>query len=236
MTFQRLTLVELRKMLDTRAGFWLQVVTWLLTPAAIALFAIFGESSGHNYEEFLSLAIAPTQLLLPIVGILLVSSEWSQRTAMVTFTLAPRRERVLGAKLAAGLLLGLLAFAICIGVAAVGNLSVGGEWQLSGAVFGQMLISVATGMAMGVGFGAVFLASAPAIVCSFLVPMAFTAVGSLAPFHGVARWLDQTRALEPLTDHTLSATEWAHAGTALALWMLVPLAVGLLRITRSDVA
>ena len=97
MTFSRLTLVELRKMLDTRAGFWLQLIVWLLTPAAVALYAIFGETSGLQYDEFLSLALAPSQLLLPIVGILLVSSEWSQRTAMVTFTLVPRRERVLGA-------------------------------------------------------------------------------------------------------------------------------------------
>jgi hypothetical protein len=61
-------------------------------------------------------------------------------------------------------------------------------------------------------------------------------VGSLAPFKGVAGWLDTSRALGPLTDHPLSALEWAHAGTALALWLAVPLAVGLLRISRSDVA
>ena len=133
-------------------------------------------------------------------------------------------------------MLGLAAFVICVVVAALGNLSVGGEWTLSAAVFGQMLISVATGMAIGVGFGALFLASAPAIVCSFLLPTAFTAVGSLAPFRGAATWLDQTRALAPLTEHSLSASEWAHAGAALALWMVVPLAVGLARIMRSDVA
>jgi ABC-2 type transport system permease protein len=236
MTFRRLTLVELRKMLDTRAGFWLQVAVWLLTPAVVILYALFAEPGDRTFQDFLSLALAPAQVLLPVVGILLVSSEWSQRTAMVTFTLVPRRERVLGAKLAAGLLLGLIAFAVCVVVAALGNLACGGTWELSGAVLGQMIVSVATGMAMGVGFGALFLASAPAIVCSFLLPTAFTALGSLAPFRGAARWLDQTRALSPLTEHSLSATEWAHAGTTLALWMLVPLAVGLLRITRSDVA
>jgi ABC-2 type transport system permease protein len=235
MTFSRLTLVELRKMLDTRAGFWLQLVVWLLTPAVVIVYALFAETRDQTFQDFLSLALAPAQVLLPVVGILLVSSEWSQRTAMVTFTLVPRRERVLGAKLVAGLVLGLIAFAICVGVAALGNLSVGGDWSLSGAVFGQMIVSVATGMAMGVGFGALFLASAPAIVCSFLLPTAFAALGSLAPFRGLARWLDQTRALGPLTEHSLSATEWAHAGAALALWMAVPLAVGLLRITRSDV-
>ena len=33
----------------------------------------------------------------------------------------------------------------------------------------------------------------------------------------------------------MSATEWAHAGTALALWMVVPLAIGYWRITRGEV-
>ena len=33
-----------------------------------------------------------------------------------------------------------------------------------------------------------------------------------------------------------SAGQWAHAGTALALWMLLPLLVGTWRIMRRDVA
>ena len=37
-------------------------------------------------------------ILLPVLGILLVTSEWSQRTAMVTFTLEPSRSRVIAAK------------------------------------------------------------------------------------------------------------------------------------------
>jgi hypothetical protein len=98
MTFSRLTAVELRKMVDTRAGFWLQLAVWLLTPAAVALYAIFGHASEHTFQDFLSVSLAP------------------------------------------------------------------------------------------------------------------------------------------LTDHPLSGLEWAHAGTALALWLAVPLAVGLARITRSDVA
>jgi ABC-2 type transport system permease protein len=236
MTLSRLTAVELRKMVDTRAGFWLQLVVWSLVPAAVALYAIFGKASGHSYEEFLSLSLAPVDILLPIVGILLVSSEWSQRTAIVTFALVPRRGRVLAAKLAAGLILGLVAFAVCVAVAAAGNAACGGRWALSGAVFGQMVVDVATSMAIGVGFGALFLASAPAIVCSYLLPIGFGAVGSLPPFAGAARWLDTSRALGPLTDHPLSALEWAHAGTALALWLVVPLAAGLARITRGDVA
>jgi hypothetical protein len=34
----------------------------------------------------------------------------------------------------------------------------------------------------------------------------------------------------------MSATQWAQAGTALAVWMLLPLLIGLWRITRRGVA
>ena len=33
----------------------------------------------------------------------------------------------------------------------------------------------------------------------------------------------------------MSATQWAHAGTALAIWMLLPLPIGIWRITRREV-
>jgi hypothetical protein len=48
--------------------------------------------------------------------------------------------------------------------------------------------------------------------------------------------LDPRLALAPLHEEVLSATQWAHAGTALALGMLLPLSVGIRRITRREVA
>jgi hypothetical protein len=53
---------------------------------------------------------------------------------------------------------------------------------------------------------------------------------------GAARWLDGTRTLVPMTDHLMDATEWARAGTTLALWMVVPILVGLWRIAREEIA
>ena len=44
-----------------------------------------------------------------MLGILLVTSEWGQRTGMVTFTLEPHRGKVIAAKVVAALVLGLLA-------------------------------------------------------------------------------------------------------------------------------
>jgi ABC-2 type transport system permease protein len=98
----RLTRVELRKMIDTRAGFWLLLTVAALTVLAVFLLILVGDASDHDLRDMLSVAVAPSSVLLPVVGILLVSSEWSQRTALITFTLVPQRPRVLGAKLAAG--------------------------------------------------------------------------------------------------------------------------------------
>src|SRR5436190_14892223 len=90
----RLTLVELRKMTDTRAGFWLQLAVVGLTLAIAGLILGFGNDTDQSLEQMLKATIQPSANLLPVIGILLVSSEWSQRTAQVTFTLVPRRMRV----------------------------------------------------------------------------------------------------------------------------------------------
>ncbi len=105
-SFPRLTLVELRKMVDTRAGFWLQLLVAVLTLAAVVVVCIVADADEATFQDLFTVAMTPGAVLLPIIGILLVSSEWSQRTALITFTLVPRRMRVMGAKVAAGLVLG----------------------------------------------------------------------------------------------------------------------------------
>ena len=55
-------------------------------------------------------------------------------------------------------------------------------------------------------------------------------------FSDVAPWVDYARALGQMTAEVMSATQWAHVGTALALWMLLPLLIGTWRITRREVS
>jgi len=109
------------------------------------------------------------------------------------------------------------------------------DWSLSAGLVGQVALYVVLPMIIGVGFGAMLLSSAPAIVLYFVLPTAWSALGSLEPLEAPARWLDQARTMEPMLEHAMSGTEWARLGTTLALWMLVPLLVGLWRVTRSDV-
>ena len=235
----RLTAVELRKMTDTRAGFWLQLAVVVLTVAVVAIVALFGHREDQTLRAMMEVAVAPASVLLPIVGILLVSSEWSQRTGMVTFALVPRRPRVLAAKLLASVVLSLVALALCVVVAVVGTAvaapGLEGTWSLPAGLLGQHVVSLATGMISGVALGAALLASAPAIVCQFALPLAWAIAGRVAGLDAVARWLDGTYSLAPMTDHLMSAMEWARAGTTLALWMLLPLLIGLWRILRGEI-
>jgi ABC-2 type transport system permease protein len=235
----RLTAVELRKMTDTRAGFWLLLGTVALAVAAVAILGFAAEAEDHTLRDMLSVATAPVVVLLPVVGILLVSSEWSQRTSLLTFALVPHRSRVIAAKLAAGVALALAALQVCIAIALLGTAiadpGVADTWSLPAWMLGQTTIYVVSAMLMGVGFGAMLLSSAPAIVLYFALPLAWTALGSIAFLADAARWLDSARSLAPMTEELMSSTQWARAGATLALWMLLPLLVGLWRVTRGDV-
>jgi hypothetical protein len=236
----RLVAVELRKILDTRAGFWMQLATVAITALVVIVRLVAGDATDHTFASVLDVGLKPAAVLLPIAGILLVTSEWSQRTGMITFALVPMRSRVLGAKLVASLVLAVAMLAVSVGIVAVGVLvaspGIDGTWSDAGTLIGQSAVYLTGGMLTGVAFGMVMLASAPAIVALFALPIAWTAVASLSFFAHAAPWLDTRLALGPMPGEIMSATQWAHAGTALALWMLLPLLIGTLRITRREVA
>ncbi len=235
----RLTLVELRKMTDTRAGFWLQLAVVALTLAIAGIMVGVGDTQDHTFEMMFSAAMQPSVNLLPVIGILLVSSEWSQRTAQQTFTLVPRRPRVVAAKVLASLVVAAAAFAVSIVVALLATAIAGsdapGTWTLPIGQLAQMGLLFAFAMVGGVAFGALLLASAPAIVAYFLAPTAWAALLTIPTFEDLAPWLDGSRSYAPMSEGTLNATEWAHVATTTALWIGVPLALGIARIRRNEV-
>lgn len=115
----RLVHAELRKLIDTRAGFWLLVVIAVAAAAVIALMLFFADGADLSFLNFLAATGTPLGVLLPVLGILAVTTEWSQRTGLVTFTLEPRRSRIAGAKLVAGVIAAAAFFAIATVVAAL---------------------------------------------------------------------------------------------------------------------
>src|SRR4051812_24418282 len=159
----RLVAVELRKMVNTRAGLWLQVATVAITAVAVIVRLLVGDAADHTFAAVLDVGVKPAAILLPIAGVLLVTSEWSQRTGMITFALVPVRSRVLGAKLVATLVLAVAMLAMAVGIVAAGVLvaapGVEGSWADVAPLIGQSAVYLTTGMVVGVAFGMVLLAS-----------------------------------------------------------------------------
>src|SRR4051794_37443048 len=105
--FSRLFRVELRKSADTRAGRWLIGITIGLCLVAEVIFLLVAMNPSAAdvpaaYGDFVAVSAFVSSVLLPVLGIMLVTSEWSQRTAMTTFSLEPRRMRIVLAQMLAG--------------------------------------------------------------------------------------------------------------------------------------
>jgi hypothetical protein len=171
---------------------------------------------------------------MPIVPILLVTGEWSQRTALETFTLVPVRDRVMAAKLLAVLVL-LVAFtALCLGLAALGGAAGGDGLGFAAADGGQAVLYVLLNLLFGFGLAAVIMSSAAAIVLYFVLQIVIAAVAAISSgIESVVGWIDPD-AWTTLTD--APAPEWDRIATAAIAWVLIPLALGLLRLRRRDVS
>src|SRR2546421_152111 len=82
---------------------------------AVAVVTLVNPHAEHQeLRVFFARTVESAGVLLPIVGLLAITSEWSQRTALTTFARVPRRERVIAAKLLAGVALALAAVVLCL--------------------------------------------------------------------------------------------------------------------------
>lgn len=241
---QRLIRVETRKMVDTRAGMWLFIAIAVVTAAAATLFFFFAAPEELTLAGFAGVTLVPQGFLLPVLGILLITSEWGQRTALVTFTLEPSRGRVIVAKTVAALFVGLLAVAVLFVVAALGNwlgtVVQDGDGSTSFGVRGvtYVLVLQVSAILQGLAFGMVLMNSAAAIVAYFVLPFAFNIVFQLvASLRDVAPWIDLGTAQEQLFffDQSLTGKEWAHVATTAAIWILLPFVLGAVRLFRSEI-
>lgn len=246
--FTRLFRVELRKAFDTRAGRWLVGVTIgaVLVAETIFLIVSAAKDLDSSYGDFVAGAAFVSSFLLPILGIMLVSSEWSQRTAMTTFSLEPRRMRIVMAKMLAGVAttLFVIAFALVIGL--VGNLlfaAIQGQspvWTFGWTGFSGFLVTQTFAMLSGFALACLLLNTPASIVVyvvyKYVLPGLF-AIGSalMAWFSHVAPWLDFQSAQNELYDQPLTASQWWHLVLSGFIWLVIPMVIGLWRIQRAEV-
>jgi len=240
--FGRLASLELRKLTDTRAG----RVLILVTVALVVGVGLIGTFSGKttqdkNLNDFLAFGSAPLQIMLPLLGVLAVTSEWSQRTGLVTFTLEPRRSRVAFAKWAAALVLGVAG----VVVAAVSALAFTGladalrntdpSWHLSWQVLLGTFLAQLLSMSIGVAFGMLIQNTPGAVVAYLVLPTLWSILGSFSWAEQVAHWADTNRTLEPLYDGTMHGEDWTKLLVSLLIWIALPMIVGIWRMTHSEV-
>jgi ABC-2 type transport system permease protein len=244
----RITAVELRKMLDTRSGFWLIAsiaITALLATGGVILWAPEGQLT---YSTFATAIRFPVVIILPLIAILAVTSEWSQRTGLTTFTLIPHRYRIITAKAIGSVTIAIAAMALTFAVGAVGNLLgaaiKGGPlvWDVTFTPCLYYVLGMVLSLLVGFMLGVLVRASTGAIVAyfilTFLLPTLFGLLASSAQwFRTLQPWVDSQFAQSGLFvfDKSLSGEQWAQIGVTGLIWLVIPMIVGLRLVMRAEV-
>jgi ABC-2 type transport system permease protein len=242
----RIVAVELRKSFDTRSGFWLLAgigLAALLTTGAVIAWA---PPSEFSYSQFTLAIGVPMTVILPIIAVLSVTAEWSQRTGLTTFTLVPHRGRVLFAKALAAGLVALAATAVAFAVGAVGNVlgaTLGGidpVWDQGIADVGYFALGNTLLLLVGFTLGALIRSSPGAIVAymiyAFVAPglLAFLAFNQ-AWFHDSRPWVDPKYNQDALLQGGLSGEGWTQLAATTFVWLVLPLVAAVLSLRRSEV-
>ena len=236
--FSTLTRVEIRKMVNTRSGLAVLGVVLAITVLAMAWELFHTSTNAQSWAEY-SGFFPIAGMALAMLGLLGMTAEWTQRTALTTFTLSPRRGRVLAAKFLASITLALAALAVVIALTLagifVGGLITGNGGDYNGlgrGVLGYLIIS-ALQVTMAAGFGALSAQTAVAVAAYFVAPTIWAAV-SPALLGDNSRWLDVFSAFERLSsDHP--GADLAPSLTAVGFWILLPTVVGVVRSLRREV-
>lgn len=238
----RLMLVELRKMVDTRSGRWLLIVAVLLALVIAVVRGLTGDEADRTLVGAFELTLFPFGVLLPVLGILTATSEWSQRTALTTFSLVPRRGRIGAAKLLAAMLLAFVALVVCVVMGAIGNVvavtagGADGSWSISASQLLQAFVASELNLLMGLGFGLVLMSPAWAIVAFFALPTVFSIVGELVSgLKDAWAWIDTGVTFAPLMEGDAAGSDWGKVAVSALVWIVLPLVVGLIRMQRREV-
>jgi ABC-2 type transport system permease protein len=244
---RRLVKVELRKSFDTTAGLWLLgsiALLSLLTSGAVIAWSSAGE---QTYQTF-TLAIGrPLSIVLPVIAALTVTSEWSQRTGLTTFSLVPHRRRVVLAKALALALVAAPSMLLAFGLGALGHLAgcaIRGTdpvWNLTWSSVGQFALGNVLGVLVGFTLGLLIRNTAGALTTYFVYtfvapPLVMLLAVKQAWFHDLHGWVDPTVTQNALFGPTgLGSQEWQQLAVTTVAWLVVPLALGVARLVRVEV-
>jgi ABC-2 type transport system permease protein len=246
-TWMRLIRAEARKLTSTRIVFGFFLV--LVAISALTGVSVVWGTDMDGSKDFVSTALDQRSLVAfannalmgaGLFGAIAVAREYGHATVVPTFLAAPKRHQAVLAQYiaiaVAGALLGLVGAGLTIGALALTLPATEHGFLLGlqaiGAVFAASAFSGAVGATLGAGIGALVRntggAVTGAVLALIIAPPLIVQMAS-----GAASWIPATltNVLSGVT-HEVSRPA---ALVALALWAIVPAAIGLLAVQRRDV-
>ena len=237
-SFAKLVGIELRKSVNTRSGRVLILAILALAVAALVWELTHLGNGPARFDGFLGAASTGVLLILPVIGVMAMTSEWTQRTALTTFTLSPRRVRVQLAKFVSAVLLSVVVLTVtalmALAATAIGGAVGDGTTYagMGGALAGAYL-STALNVVMGAAFGAVIAQTAAAVLVFFVAPTAWALAGP-ALFKDNANWLDVFGALGRIAERDLHGM-LPETLVSVGVWIVLPTVLGLWASSRREV-
>ena len=144
------------------------------------------------------------------------------------------------------MLIGVGSMIVAMAIGALGNVvgtAITGTptvWDDSFVHLSVIVLANVLGMLIGFTLGVVIRNSAGAIVGYFVFTLVLPTLSGLlaanaAWWHHAQAWVDFNVAQGALFNGDMAARDWAHIATASAIWLVLPLAVGLRMLMRSEV-
>ncbi|MFC0672364.1 ABC transporter permease [Brachybacterium hainanense] len=240
-------MLDLRQLLDTRGGTVLTVLALASGIGAALLSAflqpVFTDGAPVLLYGTLVVMALPLGIALPVLGSVMVASDWSSSSIQTTFLQRPRRGAVLASKLLAALILGAVVIAagllasIAATAAAGAVTGAGADYSQAGTTILAQIMYLLGTLAFGTAMGTLLQSTPLALVASLAVPFAVTVAGGLTMLLDselVTRLiavLDLSQATAAIADGSVRPENVG----AVALLVLAPLVAGTLRWNRREI-
>jgi ABC-2 type transport system permease protein len=242
----RIATTELRKMFNTRSGFWLLASIGILAVLATTAVIVFASHDQLTYSTFTSAINIPMTIILPVIAILSVTGEWSQRTGLTTFTLVPHRGRVIAAKAMASVSVAVVTVPLALGIGVLGNLigtgiaGIDPVWNLTVLNLATIVLANVLSVLFGFMLGVVIRNSVGALVAyfvyQFLLPTLSLILAASQPwFRQLQPWVDFDFTQSALFNGALTTQQWTHLAVTGAVWLVIPMTIGLTLVRRAEV-
>jgi ABC-type transport system involved in multi-copper enzyme maturation permease subunit len=243
----RLLRAELRKLTSTKMP-WAFLIVLVVIAAINATAVVFGTDMDGS-KTFISTAADQQSLVAfaanalmgaTLFGAIAVAREYGYGTVVPTFLASPRRHRAVLAQLTAvavvGAVLGLVGAALTIAALALSLPTTDYGFLVGVDVVVRLLAAAAycgaAGAVLGAGIGSVVRNTGGAVTGAvFVLIIAPPLVVQLA--NGTGSWMPNTLA-NVLSGVTTEVSVVAAIG-AIALWAVIPAAIGLLVVQRRDI-